>query len=243
MNLDIQLVEALNQFARSAPSIDVMIVFVTGSYLFKGGVMMTFLWWGWFRKSPQQERQQQLLMSVLFAALATLIAARLLAWALPYRARPMHDMAVDMVLPIGMPPAMLTGWSSFPSDHAALFGCLAGGMFLVSTRAGWLATAYCIVFIMLPRVYSGLHYPSDLLAGYLLGSVLVWSASREAVMQAIVRPVYHWFADRPGLWYPLFFLLSYQIVTLFDEARGAATLLNMIIERLLQGDNTIISMD
>ncbi|MCB1855583.1 MAG: phosphatase PAP2 family protein [Pseudomonadales bacterium] len=233
MYTDTQLVEALNQFARSAPSIDVLIVFITHSYLFKGGVMMTFLWWGWFRPDPEQERHRQLLMSVLLAALAAMTAARVLAWALPHRLRPMHDVAVDMVLPIGMPPAALTGWSSFPSDHAALFGCLACGMFLVSTRAGLLATGYCVVVIMLPRVYTGFHYPSDLLAGFLLGALSTWLVSREVVLQRIIQPAYAWFVQRPGLWYPLFFLLSYQIVTLFDDVRNLGALCYMIVERVL----------
>lgn len=241
MSLDIQLVESLNQFARSVPPIDVLVVFITHSYLFKGGVMMTFLWWGWFRDHPDQERQRQLLMSVLFAALASLVAARALAWALPFRTRPINDPAVDMVLPIGMPPAALSGWSSFPSDHAALFGCLASGMFLVSKRAGAAATAYCIAVIMLPRVYCGFHYPSDLVAGYLLGALLTWIISREAAMQRIVRPVYGWFESRPGLWYPLLFLLSYLIVTLFDDVRNFGTLCYMILERLLAGNHAIIN--
>jgi len=179
-------------------------------------------------------------MSILLAALLTLVAARLLAWSLPYRARPMHDMSVDMVLPIGMPPATLTGWSSFPSDHAALFGCLASGMFLISRRAGWLATAYCIGVIMLPRVYSGLHYPTDLLGGYALGIAFIWLLSRRAAVTRLIKPAHSWVLRHPGLWYPLFFLLSYQFATLFDELRNLGQLAGMIIDRHLAGDTSII---
>ena len=230
MNLDVQLLESLNQFARMAPSVDVIVTLVTRSYVFKGGVMMCFVWWGWFRTHPDQERHRQALMSVLFAALATLIAARVLALTLPHRIRPMHDMSVDMELPTGMPP-ILPGWSSFPSDHAALFGCLATGMFLVSRRAGWLASIYCVTVILLPRVYNGLHYPSDLLAGYGLGVLCVFLASREACMRTVVRPVYTWFMQRPGLWYPLLFFISFQIATLFDDLRNLAELIYKITQR------------
>jgi len=217
------------------PVLDVVIVFITRSYLFKGGVMMTFLWWGWFRPGPDQERKRLALMSVLFAALVTLLAARLLALTLPHRVRPMQDAAVDMVLPIGMAP-MLQGWSSFPSDHAALFGCLASGMFLVSRRAGWLASAYCFFIILLPRVYTGLHFPSDILVGYGLGTFMTWSVSRRRPMERCIRPAFAWFMARPQVWYPLFFLVSYEIATLFDDVRNLGTLVYRIIDWMLENN-------
>jgi undecaprenyl-diphosphatase len=220
MNLDTLIVETLNQFARTVPTFDVLIVKVTRTYLFKGGVMMLFIWWGWFRKSANPDKDRASVMAVLMAALTSLVAARTLAWLLPNRLRPVHDAAVDMILPIGQAPGALTGWSSFPSDHAALFGCLASGLFLISRKAGIFATAYAVVVIMLPRIYMGLHYPSDLLVGYALGALCVWSASRELVMNRVVAPVYDWCMDRPGFWYPLFFLLSVQIV-LSRPVRGA----------------------
>ncbi len=235
MSVDIYLVEAINQFARTFPTFDVIVATVTHTYLFKGGVMMIFLWWGWFRESPSQDHDRQALLATLMACFASLVTARVLALSLPHRLRPMHDGAVDMVLPIGVPPGSLTGWSSFPSDHAALFGCIASGMFLVSRKAGVFATLYCITMIMLPRVYTGLHYVSDLLAGYTLGTAFVWLASRGVFFERVVRPVYVWFMNRPGLWYPLFFLVSLQIVTLFDELRILGALALMIVQKSMTG--------
>jgi undecaprenyl-diphosphatase len=243
MNLDTLIVETLNQFARTVPTFDVLIVKVTRTYLFKGGVMMLFIWWGWFRKSANPDKDRASLMAVLMAALTSLVAARTLAWLLPNRLRPVHDAAVDMILPIGQAPGALTGWSSFPSDHAALFGCLASGLFLISRKAGIFATAYAVVVIMLPRIYMGLHYPSDLLVGYALGALCVWSASRELAMNRVVAPVYDWCMDRPGFWYPLFFLLSVQIVTLFDEIRQFASLLYLIGLRFYYNYDGIMQMN
>lgn len=241
-NIDVQLLESLNQFARAAPTLDVTISLITHSYLFKGGVMMAFLWWAWFRRHPDQQRHRQAIMSVLSAALVSLAIARALALTLPHRMRPMHDASVAMELPVGMAP-MMQGWSSFPSDHAALFGCIATGMFLVSRRAGWLATGYCLLFIMLPRVYNGLHYPSDVLAGYTIGALSVFIASREAMMHHLLRPMYHWFMHRPGLWYPLFFLLSFEMANQFDDLRQAGKLLSLILERWMQGNSNITTVE
>jgi len=71
---------------------------------------------------------------------------------------------------------------SFPSGHAlcslCFYGVLAG---LLSARikstawrvAVWTAAAVLIVAIGLSRIYLGVHYPSDVLAGYLAATVWV----------------------------------------------------------------------
>jgi len=242
MEIDILLLESLNQFARNAPVTDVLISFITHSNLFKGAVMMGFFWFGWFMSQPDQEQKRKALLSTLFAAVATLITARALALTLPHRLRPMHDSSVDMELPVGMAP-QLAGWSSFPSDHAALFGCLASGMFLVSRRMGWLATAYCLLAIMLPRVYSGLHYPSDLLAGFMMGAAYTWIFSRNVVVTGAVQPVYDWCVRRPALFYALLFLISYSIATLFNDLRNLGDLVMIIIDRFFQNDSSIKALN
>jgi undecaprenyl-diphosphatase len=71
---------------------------------------------------------------------------------------------------------------SFPSGHAlcslCFYGVLAG---LLSARikslpwriAVWAAAAVLIIAIGLSRIYLGVHYPSDVLAGYLAATVWV----------------------------------------------------------------------
>jgi undecaprenyl-diphosphatase len=62
---------------------------------------------------------------------------------------------------------------SFPSGHAAT--CFAGALVLASTwptaRVGiWTAAA----IVAVSRVYLGVHYPSDVLAGALVGLAVGW---------------------------------------------------------------------
>lgn len=233
MNFDVVILEYLNQFSHRSPPIDVIISFTVLSHLLKGGVMMTIVWWGWFHDSPRTEGNRQYLVAILLASTSAVLLTRALAMVLPFRARPMHDITLGMQLPIGMPQTMLEGWSSFPSDHAALFGCLAGGMFAVSKRAGWVATVYCVLVILLPRVYTGFHYPSDILAGYILGVGLAWLACREWVLSRLVRPLYGWLKLRPGLFYPALFLFSYQVATLFDDSRSLGRFIYLLSKQLL----------
>jgi len=219
MRIDIQILEWLNLVARHNPAVDVVITPLVLSHLLKGGVMMLFVWWGWFRASQTQENNRLHLTGLLLGALAAVAAARALATLLPHRVRPMHDSALDLTPSAGMPEQMLSGWSSFPSDHAALFGCIAVGMFYVSRRAGIVATTYCTLFILLPRIYTGLHYPSDLLAGFVLGAAAAWLLGSKPALNHVATPIYRLSSSHPGLFYPAMFLLTYQMATLFDGTR------------------------
>jgi undecaprenyl-diphosphatase len=60
----------------------------------------------------------------------------------------------------------------FPSDHAVMAGAVAAGLFFVSRLLGWITTAAAIL-IAFSRVYIGVHYPQDVLAGLALGAVVV----------------------------------------------------------------------
>ena len=78
-------------------------------------------------------------------------------------------------------PAGGSGAWSFPSAHAAN---IASTMTVLSL-AYPLATPYCAAVALLvgtSRVYLGLHYPSDILGGYLLGMIIgifFWHRSEE----------------------------------------------------------------
>ena len=61
--------------------------------------------------------------------------------------------------------------AGFPSDHATMAGAVATGLFLVSRRLGLVAGG-CAVLMALARVYVGVHYPRDVLAGLLVGSAV-----------------------------------------------------------------------
>lgn len=71
--------------------------------------------------------------------------------------------------------------ASFFSDHLAVAGALTVYVFRLDRRLGIAAIALSIV-MALGRVAVAVHYPSDVLFGFLVGSissVFVWSVARK----------------------------------------------------------------
>jgi undecaprenyl-diphosphatase len=113
-------------------------------------------------------------------------------------------------------------WSSFPSDHATLFVALATGAWFACRRMGWVLFVYTFIAILAPRVYLGMHYPTDILAGALIGIAIAWFMHLERVRSAIARPFTYWQLRSPGSFYACAFLLTSQIAVLFDPVRRVA---------------------
>lgn len=223
----------LNQFARASWSFDHLIDFISKSNLFKGGAMTAMLWWLWFHRAEEDETRRAHIVATLIASVAAIAVARGLALKLPFRSRPVHDADLAFVLPYGANRGMMESWSAFPSDHAVLFFALAAGTWFVSRTAGILAAAYVTFLIMLPRLYLGLHYPSDILVGALIGIAIAGLANSTAVRRRIADPALRWLRASPSSFYACFFVLSFQIAVLFDDGRDLASLLKFLLETLL----------
>ncbi|HEY1488613.1 MAG TPA: phosphatase PAP2 family protein, partial [Micromonosporaceae bacterium] len=77
--------------------------------------------------------------------------------------------------------------AGFPSDHATASGALAVGILLASRRLGWMA-ALLGALIAFSRVYVGVHYPVDVVAGLLLGAAVAL-LGRAPATWLLERPV------------------------------------------------------
>ena len=121
-------------------------------------------------------------------------------------------------LPVSM-PRMLEDWSSFPSDHGALFIALSVCFWRINRRIGLLAVLFTIVVVLLPRIYVGHHFPGDILVGSLVGLLIALLLMpllerSKALQSAVTRGEAH-----PAVLYPLLFMVMFQVAALFEPAR------------------------
>jgi undecaprenyl-diphosphatase len=62
-------------------------------------------------------------------------------------------------------------YDSFPSGHATLFFALATSMYFYQKRFGAMLFVFAFV-ISISRIFSGVHFPVDILAGALIGVLI-----------------------------------------------------------------------
>ncbi|MFO1088076.1 MAG: phosphatase PAP2 family protein [Hyphomicrobiales bacterium] len=196
---------------------------ITRSPLCKGEFVVTLFWLLWFGdRNPRRTRAD--LLSVVIIAVIAIVVGRVTQTFLPFRFRPLADSAIPDN-PFAGVPHHLESWSSMPSDHAVLYFAFATGLLLVHAEVGLVALLHAVLIISLPRIALWYHYPTDILAGAVMGCALVLLLF-EPVSNRIERQ--DWirvFDTRPGLAYACFFLVSFQIATMFDSLRHALSFL------------------
>jgi undecaprenyl-diphosphatase len=216
---DLTIINFLNSFSRHSWTFDNSLEFISENHLIKGAVLIAILWWGWFKPNKNQLSIRTHLISTLLGCFLAMAIAKGLTVLLPFRPRPLHNEALDILLPYGMNPSGFEGATSLPSDHAALFYALSAGMFFISRGTGILAIVYTTLFIAFPRIYLGLHYPTDIFLGAGIGIAVCLLCNLTVINEKVSRPISGWSDSRPELFYPAFFLISYQIADIFENSR------------------------
>ena len=215
-SFDSLILSLINQFARRSSIFDKFVVLLSTNHLLKGAVILAVAWWIWF-ENEDVRRKREILLATMIACLPALVITQILARTI-YRPRPLNEAGLLFRVPYGTEAADWVQYSSFPSDHAVLFFALALGIFFASRRFGWFAFVYVSLFICLPRVYLGEHYPTDILAGAAIGMVPVWLASLPSVRNPLTGWALRWMSSRPSQFYSFSFLVTYLIAELFDPA-------------------------
>ncbi len=196
---------------------------VADLYTFKGLVLIPLLWWMWFQQDERRTWRREMTIATLFSGLVALFVGRVLTHWLPFRVRPIYSTELHLHFAgSNIKDALLTSWSSFPSDHAMLWMAVATGIFFAWRSVGVLAMLYTVVFICIPRAFLGYHYPTDLIVGTAVGMVIAWIMTREAIRACYASAVLRWIERFPGPSAMLAFVLCLELVTQFDELRTLA---------------------
>ena len=216
----------VNGFAHRWWGVDRLATFLAGNELVKGVPVLATFFFAWFQlsgtaNSQELTQKRRILLHTLLVCIPAVLLTRALAWALPFRARPNQNPELHLRIAHTFDTQMLIGWSSFPSDHAVLLFALATGMFLVHRKVGLFLYVHAIV-VLLPRLFLGIHYPSDLLVGALLGVGFGYTAAWYALRVAMTRPAMYLMKLSSGFFYACFFFLTQETAQMYDPLRHAA---------------------
>ena len=229
---DLNLSLWFNGFLR-VHAVESLVLIVQNNDLIKDAPIVAALWWAWFKGGPDERTNRERLFSVIVFSILSVFVARGLALILPFRVRPLNAELEGFRQLVGLGEHAFVKWSAFPSDNAVLFSCLVAGIWSVSRRLGVFSGAYFLVFVCLPRLIAGIHWPTDIIGGYVIGVALAWIALTPRVRVAIGGTGLHWLERAPGPMYAALFLLSFQIARLFDESLDLAmALVNALKHRV-----------
>lgn len=233
-SFDGSIISFLNGFAHRSWTLDTFVYLLTVNSLLKAGVISAALWWAWFRRGESRTENREFILYGLIACCLAVFLARGLALMLPFRERPLRNPALHFQLPYSMSATSLLAWSSFPSDHAALFFALGTTLLFVCRRTGIFALSYVFFAICLPRIYLGIHYPTDILVGALIGIGTASLSKIAAIRTATTRPAMRWLHRHPGSFYTCFFLLTYQIASVFFDLREIGRFFSTTVKALVK---------
>lgn len=155
MRLDKQIFIFLNGLAHKSRILDGLWVFLAQYAIFIFALALIYL----------LRKDRKLFLKAASAALITVIAVALIKkiWFLP---RPFLKENARLLMPHILD-------STFPSKHAAVSFALALGIFLEKKKLGlWLLILAFL--ISLSRIVAGVHYPSDIFAGALIGAAIAY---------------------------------------------------------------------
>jgi membrane-associated phospholipid phosphatase len=176
---ELQLLATINDFARSTPWLHLPVLLLSTYAM----VVYAVLWVGVWCIARQQVSPRAMAAAV-WAPIGVLAAALV--------AQPVSLMVKEHRPCRELPNIEAIGkcskGASFPSDHAVAAGAVAVGLLLVSRRLlAWVGVLAALL-VAGSRLYLGVHYPHDVLAGLVLGatvSLVGWLVLRVALTRMI----------------------------------------------------------
>jgi membrane-associated phospholipid phosphatase len=177
VSVDTEIFQAINWFARATPWLHgVMAAYALWAGLTLLALFLIDAWWQARRRVDAPQAVATAVLTGVGAVVAVLVNQQLISPAIA-RPRPCRVLPqVEVLLPCSADYSM-------PSDHTMIAGAFVVGLCVLSWRYG-IAAVLVALLLAFGRVYVGVHYPADTLAGLviggLIGAVTVFGLRRPA---------------------------------------------------------------
>ena len=206
-----------NQFAGRSIALDKFVYDILDTSLLNGGVFLAAYWWLWFEADESGVyTQRRNVVVALLAVIGVAGALQLLKVLLPFRYRPLNDPDLGLRLPFDVDPTSPNDFSAFPSGHAMLFFALSVPLWMRSRWLGAAAAVWTLLLICLPLVYLGDHWPSDIVAGAVVGVALMLLLCRLIGAAGLPDRVVRFSATHSPAFYAIAWLVALEIAVRFD---------------------------
>lgn len=163
MPIDIKIFYFFNNLAGHSAAFDSLIVFLADYleyFLITFFILLLFL-----SAYSKKEKIRIFWVTALSAAIARLGIINLIRF-FYHRPRPFLTLPVRQLI--------AENEYSFPSGHAAFFFAMAMAIYFYNKKWGaWFFAA--AVLITIARIVAGVHYPSDILGGAVIGALTAWA--------------------------------------------------------------------
>jgi undecaprenyl-diphosphatase len=223
---DLSILAMLSGWAGQSRLFDHLISAVSRLDVFKGVALMCLFWYVWAGTPANEsiaarEQRHNRLTTILIGTILIGALSRGLQLALNVHQRPLLSNLGLAFAPTGFDALSLNRWNSFPSDHAMFFFALGAGLYTVNRAAGLIACLWTILVIDFPRVYLGIHYPTDVIFGGLFG-FLGMKLFLALPLRRIERLMSGWRHAHQGLFLALLFFVTDEVGHLLGELRDLA---------------------
>ncbi|MFI7410367.1 phosphatase PAP2 family protein [Streptomyces sp. NPDC049627] len=181
-NPDVELLYDINGLAKDAPRWFDRVMEYVGEYgvLLAMILLVVWCWWSVRRRGAEDAASSvaALVWTPLAAAIAVLVNVPIRGFV--ERPRPFRDHQGLEVLVSGKTDF------SFVSDHATIAMALGVGLFVANRKFGLIGIGLALLEGFC-RVYMGVHYPTDVVGGFALGTAVALLLSPLAM--ALLTPV------------------------------------------------------
>lgn len=185
--MDFSVLYFLNKLAASGGFVGTLIGVFTENPLLRGGPVFFCMCYLWFSTNDVNVRVR-MMMGCIVCVLAVLISVFCQSH-VPIHIRPVYDNRLGLT--------NILKWNqestdkriySFPSDTATLYFALVTIVFLQNRKMGAVTFLWSLLTVGVCRVAVGIHYPSDILAGMILGGTMV-------LIMSNIRVVHKWLSN------------------------------------------------